>query len=45
MKEKKLQLIPQKYKKKKKSTTEYYEQLHASKSDNLEETDNFLDIY
>ena len=43
MKEEKLQLIPQKLKKK--STEEYYEQLNASKFDNLEETDNFLDTY
>ena len=47
MKEEKLQLIPQKYKKKlkKKPTREYYEQLHANKFDNLEETDNLLDTY
>ena len=37
---KKSQWILQKYKK---PLREYYEQLHANKSDNLEEMDNFLD--
>ena len=32
-------------KKKKKPIREYYEELHTNKSDNLEETDNFLETY
>ena len=39
MKKEKFQWILQKYKK---TIREYYEQLYANKSDNLEETDNFL---
>ena len=48
MKKEKSQQILQKYKKqkqKKKPTREYYEQLYGNKFDNLEETDNFLEIY
>ena len=42
MKKKKSQWILQKYKK---TISEYYEQLCANKFDNLEEMDNFLEIY
>ena len=42
MKKEKSQQIPQKYKK---NIREHYEQLHASKFDNLEEMDNFLETY
>ena len=41
MKKEKSQRIQQKYKK----TWEYYEQLYATKFDNLEEMDNFLETY
>ena len=45
MKKEKHQLIPQKYKKKKKTTVrEYCEQLYANKF-NLEEMDKFLETY
>ena len=44
MKEKKSQLILQKYKKKKRER-EYDEQLFANKFKNLEEMDNFLETY
>ena len=42
MKKEKSQQIPQKYQK---TLREYYEQLYANKSDNLEEMDNFLETY
>ena len=44
MKKEKHQLIPQKYKKKKKTVREYCEQLYANKF-NLEEMDKFLETY